>query len=469
MILKRFYHEGLAQASYLIGCPGAGEACVIDPNRDVEPYLAEAAKEGLRITAVTETHIHADYVSGSRELAELTGAQMYLSDEGDADWKYGFADQANVTLVRDGDEIRVGGVRLEVRRTPGHTPEHISFLLTDEGTSPVVQGAFTGDFVFVGDVGRPDLLENAAGMVGTMEPGARRLYGSIQRFLNLPDHLMIWPAHGAGSACGKSLGGVPVTSLGYEKACNWAFQISDEDAFVREVLSGQPEPPKYFAEMKRINKVGPSILNGIKVPARHLDGSRIPSLIGSGAVVLDARPSSDFRQAHIPGTLHVPLNKGFANWAGWFVSYDVDIWLIAETEADALQATRELALIGLDRVKGWYGADALTEFESAGGKLQHIQTTTFEHLHDEFVLDIRSKNEWNAGHVPGATHIALGLLSEGAPSLPRYKAIAVHCQAGGRSPIAMSLLQNLGVTNIIEVVDGYAGYQRWRSPELAGR
>lgn len=469
MILKRFYNESLAQASYLVGCPGAGEACVIDPNRDLEQYLAEAAQEGLRITAVTETHIHADFVSGSRELAEVTGARLYLSDEGDEDWKYAFADQSNVTLVREGDLIEVGAITLEVKRTPGHTPEHIAFVLTDRAATSVPQGAFTGDFVFVGDVGRPDLLENAAGMVGTMEPGARRLFDSLDRFLTLPDHLMLWPAHGAGSACGKSLGGVPVTSLGYEKACNWAFQIKNEEDFVRQVLSGQPEPPKYFAEMKRINKVGPSLLNGLKAPSRHLDGATIPSHLVTGAVVLDTRPSAEYGRAHIPGTLHIPINRGFVNWAGWLVGYDVDIWLVSETEAGAFRATRDLSLIGLDRVRGWFGPDALGEFEHSGGQLRSYEAMTFADLKNELVLDVRSRNEWDQGHVEGAVHIPMGLLPARTSELPKNQRIAVHCQAGGRSPVAMSILLNAGFSDLVELVDGYHGYERSRSLASTGR
>jgi hydroxyacylglutathione hydrolase len=259
MYLRRFYDEGLAHASYLVGCQASGEAIVIDPARDTAPYHEDARDQGLNITGVTETHIHADYLSGTRQLAQETGARMYLSGEGGEDWSYQFASPRD-TIVRDGDLIEIGKLTLKVLHTPGHTPEHLSFLLTDHPASEQPIGIFTGDFVFVGDVGRPDLLEKAAGVAGTMEAGARRLFQSLKRISQLPDHLQIWPAHGAGSACGKGLGSVPSSVLGYEKMVNWAFRITDQEEFVREVLAGQPEAPKYFAEMKRANKVGPDTL-----------------------------------------------------------------------------------------------------------------------------------------------------------------------------------------------------------------
>ncbi len=251
MLLKRFYDDHLAQASYLIGCQATGEALVVDPHRDAEMYIAGAAREGVRITHVTETHIHADYASGSRELAARTGAQLYLSDEGGEDWRYGFADEDGAVLLRDDDEIAVGNIRVRALHTPGHTPEHLSFLVTDGAATDEPMGLLSGDFIFVGDVGRPDLLEKAAGVAGTMETGARQLFRSLRRAAELPAHLQLWPGHGAGSACGKALGAVPTSTLGYERLVSWAFQYDDEDAFVAAVLDEQPEPPRYFATMKR--------------------------------------------------------------------------------------------------------------------------------------------------------------------------------------------------------------------------
>ena len=220
MIIRNFYDDKLAQASYLVGCAATGEAIVIDPLRDIQQYLDMAEAQNLRITAVTETHIHADYLSGSRELAAATGARLFLSDEGDDLWKYAYANKSGATLVKDGDVIRIGNLTLKVMHTPGHTPEHISFLLTDHPMSNEPHSLFTGDFVFVGDVGRPDLLERAANFEGTMEAGARTLFRSLRKLDELADSLLIWPGHGAGSACGKALGGSPVTTLGYERKTN---------------------------------------------------------------------------------------------------------------------------------------------------------------------------------------------------------------------------------------------------------
>jgi hydroxyacylglutathione hydrolase len=456
MILKRFYDEKLAQASYLVGCPGAGEAAVIDPSRDIQQYLDAAASEAVNITAVTETHIHADYVSGSRELASATGAKLYLSDEGDADWKYGFAESDGATLVKHGDAIRIGAVRLDVLRTPGHTPEHISFLITDESASSAPLGVFSGDFVFVGDVGRPDLLENAAGIKGTMEPGARNLYRSLLQFKRLPHHLLIWPAHGSGSACGKSLGGVPVSSLGYESESNWAFRAEDEESFVREVLSGQPEPPRYFAEMKRMNKEGPPILGGFKTPARK-QGHTLDGFMGGAAVIVDIRDSALHAEGFIPGTLHIPMNKGFTNWAGWFIPYRTDIVLIAQDEDQVREAVRDLATIGLDRVVAWYGPDVIENF---AGDLDTLEVIPFsEALKRELtIVDVRGRSEWDEGHVPGALHIPLGYLPERAAEIPKDKPVAVHCRSGGRSPIGATILRNLGFGAVADIHDGYKGY-----------
>ena len=360
MLLKRFYDDKLAQASFLVGCAATGEALVIDANRDVEQYLRAAEAEGVRITHVTETHIHADFVSGSRELAARTGAQLILSDEGDADWKYAFAREAGARLIKDGDYFMVGNLKIEVLHTPGHTPEHVSFMLTDTPATDKPMGVFTGDFVFAGDVGRPDLLEKAAKMLGTMEAGARTLFRSLQRFKKLPDYLQIWPGHGAGSACGKSLGAVPSTTLGYEKLANWGLVIDNESLFVQQVLAGQPEPPKYFAEMKRINKEGPRVLHGFRRPER-LPETKLSGVLAEGGVVIDTRPWSEFAVGHVPGTINIPLNKSFTTWAGWLVPYDGPFYLILDdTCAHCVdEAVRDLAMIGLDQTAGFFGKDAI--------------------------------------------------------------------------------------------------------------
>ncbi len=470
MIFKRFYDDKLAQASFIIGCGKSGEAAVIDPNRDVEQYLQAAAAEGLKITAVTETHIHADFVSGSRELAQVTGAQLYLSDEGDADWKYGFANQSNVTLVKDGSVIRIGNVRLDVMKTAGHTPEHISFILTDEATAKEPLGAFTGDFIFVGDVGRPDLLERAAGFEGTMQAGGRTLFDSLARFKQLlPDTLILWPSHGAGSACGKSLSGVPMSTLGYEKVANWALRFEDSDEFTHAVLEGQPEPPRYFKEMKRINKVGPPLLGEFKIPAR-LDGAKILDLLASNEIVVDIRSEDEMAAGYIPGALNIPEGKSFTTWAGWLIPYDHPIYLLADSEADVIQATHDLQKIGLDEVRGWLGPDALKAHTTGKEPLATVTQISAKEAYarrergEIEVIDVRGAGEYLEGHIPGVKNIPLGYLAEHIGELPKDKPVAIHCQGGTRSLIGVSVLSKNGFKNAINLTGGFMEYEEANLP-----
>ena len=466
MLLKRFYDTKLAQASYLIGCAATGEAIVVDANRDVEEYIRAATVEGLKVTHVTETHIHADFVSGSRELAQRTGARLLLSDEGDADWKYTFAAESGATLLHDGDMFMVGNLKFDVLHTPGHTPEHLSFLVTDTPATDKPMGAITGDFVFVGDVGRPDLLEKAAKMVGTMEASARTLFRSLQRFKQLPDYLQIWPGHGAGSACGKALGAVPFSTIGYERIANWAFTVSDEDEFVQMVLAGQPEPPRYFAEMKRINKEGPRALGGARRPER-LPGSHIEALIADGALLVDTRTATEYAARHVPGTINIPLNKSFNTWAGWLVPYDRDFSLIMSDSSTHCvdEAVRDLAMIGLDRVAGYLGPEAIEAWAAAGHELGSVAQMSAAELAerrrrgDVVVLDVRGRAEWEAGHIPGAENIPVGYLVERLDEVPRDRPVVVHCQTGARSAIAASVLRDKGLTNIFNLTGGFSDWE----------
>jgi hydroxyacylglutathione hydrolase len=251
MLLRRFFHPRLAQSSYLIACSMSREAIVIDPHRDVELFLAAARAEGVKITAVTETHVHADFLSGSRDLAAQTGARLYLSGEGRGPWSYteDFVRSAEAVLLRDGHVIRIGAVRIDAIHTPGHTPEHLTFLVTDTAGAGEPMGAVTGDFVFVGDVGRPDLLERAVHVKGSADGAARQLYHSLARLASYSDYLQLWPGHSAGSACGKGLSAVPHSTLGYERRHNWALRVDDEDRFVVEIMRGQPDAPAYFTDM----------------------------------------------------------------------------------------------------------------------------------------------------------------------------------------------------------------------------
>jgi hydroxyacylglutathione hydrolase len=469
VLLHRFYDPGLAQASYLLGCEVTHQALVVDPNRDVSEYLETAAALKLRIVAVTETHIHADFVSGGRELAERAGATLYLSGEGGSEWSYGYASAAKATLLRDSDRFEVGSIRIQALHTPGHTPEHLTFLVTDGAAATAPIAALTGDFVFVGDVGRPDLLERAAQVAGTMEQSARLLFQSLQRFKGQPDYLQLWPGHGAGSACGKSLSAIPQSTVGYERLFNWAFAETNEDEFVRTVLAGQPEPPRYFGTMKRMNRDGPRVLGGLPA-APLLRPEQLPALLEAGAFVIDARPGADFAARHVPGTINIPLNASFTTWAGWLAPYDRDIYLIVRDAAgrEVAEAVLDLSMIGLDRVAGVFGADAVAAWEAGGRTPQTVQRVAPAEgaarvKAGATLLDVRGRSEWDAGHVPGAVHIPLGYLADRVAELPAGAPVVVHCQGGTRSAIAASVLQRAGVAQVYDLTDGFTG---WRNAGL---
>lgn len=453
MLLRYFYDEKLAQASYMVGCQMTGEAIVIDPARNIEPYLQEAKKEGMNIVATAETHIHADFVSGSLELAKRTGSKAYLSDEGDASWKYAFAKDIEAQLVKEGDTFKIGNVTLEVMHTPGHTPEHISFLLYDRNqTQPM--GIFTGDFVFVGDIGRPDLLEEAAGVKGTTAIGAEQMFDSLKKFMALPDFVQVWPGHGAGSACGKALGAIPTSTVGYEKATNWALQMTDKDAFIKELTTDQPEPPNYFAMMKKVNKEGIQVTTDVARP-EVVGSDRLDTLVEETQVV-DTRKGEDFANGHVPGTINIPYNNKFVSWAGWLVNFDKDITLIASAE-DVDQVQTDLQSIGLDRLRfivpvEELDASLLTETYTDVTAEEAIEAAE---KGDVFVLDVRNATEWNASHYEKAERILLGKLTRDHEGLPIDQTIAVHCASGVRSRMAASVLQSLGYKDIHNILGGY--------------
>jgi hydroxyacylglutathione hydrolase len=465
MIFQRFFEPKLAQASYLIGCTSTREALVVDPNRAIERYLRAAEDEGLRIRHITETHIHADFVSGARELAARTDGRLYLSGAGGSEWQYGYAGDAGATTVNDGFQFMVGRIQIQALHLPGHTPEHLAFLVTDQdGAEPM--GALTGDFLFVGDVGRPDLLERAVGARGTMEAGARQLFHSIQRFRELSDYLQIWPGHGAGSACGKSLSAVPQSTLGYEKRFNWAFGIQGEGEFVDAVLAGQPDPPRYFAHMKRINLNGPRLLGQRELPAR-LELSTLASALAAGKTVVDTRDAAAYGRGSVPGTLNIPGSRAFTTWAGSLLPYDQDFYLIVEgakQQSRVEELVRDLAGIGLDRVAGYFDADVVQDWRRSRGGLQTIPTVPIDQLttsgDGKLLLDVRGPGEWMAGHVPGSLNVPVGELEGRFGDIPRDRPVIVHCQTGLRAAIAASLLRAEGFTDVSLFPGGFA---EWRS------
>lgn len=454
MFYQMVYEKGLAQASYVIGCQKSGTAIVIDPKRDVDTYLEIAEREKLTITHIAETHIHADFLTGSRELAALTGAELLLSDEGGAEWSYNFPH----TGLRDGSSFMVGNLRFEVWHTPGHTPEHISFLLYDvpaSATTPIM--FFTGDFVFVGDVGRPDLLEKAAGYKGTMEKGARQMFHSLRRFKTLPDFVQIMPGHGAGSACGKALGAVPTSTAGYEKIVNWALKIDDEDEFVAALLDGQPEPPKYFAMMKKLNKEPRNLVTKLPAPPR-MTLAELQEAINNNTTIIDARGKLAFAGGHIPRSLNIQNNNSFSTWAGWMMSYDKPFALIAApNEIDDI--VRKLARIGLDSVVGYF--PNIEEWSSAGHELETIEQLGVHDLYrvkdvaNYALIDVRGYGEYAAGHIPGAINIHAGYLEDYLSSLPAGKTLALYCAGGDRSSIASSLLRRHGIKNFVNITGGF--------------
>lgn len=468
MLLKRLYHEKLAQASYLIACEKSRAAIVVDPLRDIERYLAVADSENVTIEHVTETHIHADFLSGSHDLAKATGAQLHLSAMGGSDWQYNVIADREVNLLTDGSTIRVGAIRVEAVHTPGHTPEHLTFLVSDTATASAPAGALTGDFIFVGDVGRPDLLETAAGFAGTKEDSACQLFRAIQEFKKLPDYLQIWPGHGAGSACGKSLGGMPQSTLGYERLFNWALVETDEHAFIRQVLSGQPDPPAYFAIMKQMNRDIP--LSRRVEPPPVLSAAELAGRLREGAIVVDTRATAAFAERHAQGAINLPWTKSFLTYGGSVLPYDRDLFLIVNGDEDAKNIIGDLSLIGLDRIGGihYMGTDVSLDGVPLTSTRQMSTDTLAARMRDVTILDVRRNDEWDEGHIPGAIHIPLGTLSARLNEIPRDKEVAVHCQGGTRSAIATSILQKNGIP-ASNISGGFGEWQRTgRSVEREG-
>ena len=451
MYFKRIYDPNLAQASYLIGCQREGTAVVVDPRRDIADYLELARAEGLRIVAVTETHIHADYLSGALELARVTGAALYLSDEGGAEWAYAATHQP----LRHGSRIELGAVWLEALHTPGHTPEHLCFLITDSARadSPVI--LLSGDFVFVGDLGRPDLLDEVANGVDTRFVGAKQLFCSLQdSFLRLPDHVQVWPGHGSGSACGKALGAVECSTVGYERRFAWWSEFlkrGDEAGFSQTLLEGQPDAPRYFGRMKRQNRAGPA-----NVPREALERLEPGAL--EGKLLLDTRPKEAYQARGLLDSLSLAANRTFETYAGWLLDPECEtrpLVLFAGNPLEAQSLRERLWRVGIDRVVGFVDTLEglpLERFEPLGVRpLSDLEP-------DAFVLDVRTRAEYGTGHLPGAVQIHAGQLYGQLERIPRDRRVLVQCQSGARSPGAASLLRAHGFTDVLELEKGYPSW-----------
>ena len=473
MLFRQIFDEKLAQYAYLIGCQKTGEAIIIDPERDIDQYLELAEEEGVDIVAVTETHIHADFLSGAREFAERFNTKLYLSDEGDENWKYEWVQQPreaggsyDVDLLYDGDVITVGNIEIQAVHTPGHTPEHLSFLVTDKGSgASESMGIVTGDFVFVGDLGRPDLLESAAKVEGAMDPSARTLYDSVQRFLELPDYLQVWPAHGAGSACGKALGAVPQSTIGYEKQFNPMIDAarSDEDTFVDAILDGQPEPQIYFARMKRDNKMGAPVLGQLPSP-RELTVRELKDAAGGDELIIDTRlDRSAFMRHHIPGSLYAPMNKTFNTVVGSLVEDETRPIVLIADEDDVEEAVRDLVRIGYDNVVAFAEIETLQRYFQNDGPKATIDEIDFDEVdalrdRDEVeVLDVRYRSEYDSAHVDGALNASYTRMPEYVQGLPEGKTLLVHCASGARAAAASAFLASVG-RDVKYVNDVFADY-----------
>jgi hydroxyacylglutathione hydrolase len=457
MFLRQITDHSLAQNAYLIGCQRTGEAIIVDPERDVDRYVKIAAENNFKITAVADTHIHADYLSGARELMERHGAVAYLSAEGGPDWQFEWAKgNPNAVFLHDGDTFQVGNIELKAVLSPGHTPEHMSFLVTDIGggaSEPI--GMLSGDFIFVGDVGRPDLLESAAGQAGAMEPSARALYKSLRETAGLSDFLQILPAHGAGSACGKALGALPNSVLGYERRNNGALREAlegSEEDFVKDILSGQPEPPRYFARMKRDNRVGPPLLPDGKLPEpRRLASSEVAALVNTGDhTLLDLRTDRvAFMKQHLTGALFAPIPSGkLSIVAGSYVEEDAPMVLLVNSEDEVNEAVRDLIRIGLDKVEAWIPVSEALAVPGVTVSQDSIITGELAEAlaahPDAMVLDVRGAGEYAESHVEGAKNIAYTRLAARFDEVPDGKRLYVHCGSGLRASFAVPFLAGRG-------------------------
>lgn len=446
MILETIESEGLAHLSYVIGDDTAGVCAVIDPRRDIEVYLQLAQRHEAAITHVLETHVHADFVSGARELAVATGAAIYVSAAGE----YSFTTQT----LDEGDVVELGAIRLHVLRTPGHTPEHICFLVSGGKGASEPWGLFTGDTLFAGDVGRPDLLGE-----GTEEPLARQLYRTLrERVLPLGDELQMFPAHSQGSPCGGNIGARKSTTIGYERRRSPRLQAASEDDFVRAVLGSLPPAPTYYPRLKRLNAAGPPVLES-RPYIQPMDPDEARKRASAGdAIVVDTREIEAFGGAHVPGAINLPLRAQFPIWAGWMLKPEQPILLVLSDPEDLSRVQRHLVRIGLDNMAGYvrHGMNGWIEaglpFDRTHQMSVHeLKARTGRSGNGLQLLDVRRDDEWENGHIPGARHVFAPYLTDHLAALDPHKPTATYCGTGYRASIAASVLQRLGFQEVYTV------------------
>jgi glyoxylase-like metal-dependent hydrolase (beta-lactamase superfamily II)/rhodanese-related sulfurtransferase len=442
MIFEQFYLGCLAHASYLIGSDGI--AAVVDPQRDVAIYLDAAREHGLRIAHIVETHLHADFVSGHQELAERTGAAIYLGEGSGATFPH--------RDVAEGDEIAFGQVRLRFLQTPGHTMESVSVVVTDLEKGDAPAAVLTGDTLFIGDVGRPDLSDSK-----TPQELARLLYDSLrQKILQLPDETLVYPAHGAGSMCGRNISADRNSTIGRERRTNYALQPMEREAFVEMMTQDLPARPEYFQRDVDYNRHGAAPLESLP-PLAALAPRDAQARQSAGATILDTRTAMEYACGHIPGAIQIGLGGQFASWAGALLGLDRDLILVAEDRQTAEEARMRLARVGIERVLGAVDG-GIQGWTAAGLPLAMTQQITVQDLHqsagDFAIFDVRRPAEWKAGHIPGAELHPLDALSAAAPTLDQSRPAAVHCKSGYRSAIACSLLEAAGFPHAVNVIGG---------------
>lgn len=441
MYLKRFFVEGLAHASYLFGADG--EAAVVDPKRDVEDYLAEAEREGLRIVAIFNSHPHADFASGFRELAQRTGAKVYVSHLAPVNYEH--------VAAKNGDRVKIGSLEVELLETPGHSPDSCSFLVRENGQPTTI---FTGDLLFVNDVGRPDLRD------ADEDPHvlAGKLYDSLfDRILALPDDVKVYPAHGAGSLCGRAISDAPFSLVGQERKLNWAMQIKDRNEFVRQMTANLPDRPAYFSYDVGVNLEGAEPFSALP-RLDEMTEEELQHAVKDEAVVIDLRPAAQFGAGHFPGSINIGIGSpSFSTWTGFIIPGDKAIALVVGGAADAKKARLELARIGFDNVLGYIRAEALTKTQKLPQlKVQELKANLKNG--GPLVLDVRTPNEWQSHHIEGARHAPLSALARQLPDLPNDRKIAVICGSGYRSSIATSLLQARGYQEVENVAGGMSAF-----------
>jgi len=451
MYFQQFYLGCLSHASYLIG--SGGIAAVIDPQRDAGIYIEDALRQNLRIAHVIETHLHADFISGHQELAAITGARIYLGAQAGAAFPH--------VAVTDGDELSFGNCVLRFLETPGHTLESISILVTDTERSPDPFAVFTGDTLFIGDVGRPDLSPNH-----TPQQLAVLLYDSLHnKLLRLPDDVEVYPAHGAGSLCGRQLSTERSSTIGQQRVSNFALQAKSRDEFVHLLTDDLPERPSYFAQDAEINRSGPAPLADLPVPPA-LGAKVVAERCAEGALVLDTRPAGQFGGGHVPGAIHIGMTGQFASWAGRLIGLDQQIILVAEDYDAMLEARVRLARVGMENVIG-YLQDGMAAWWREGLPVGEVPQITVQDLHRELdtlqLIDVRQPGEWDQGHVAGAMLKPLPKLTQSLDDIDRARPVAVHCKSGYRSSMASSLLKREGFGEVMNVI---GGFDAWKACDL---